>query len=145
MQVYEIILIVIACLTFLVGTLIPFILTIKNKTAALKEAKTVAEKTAIVNEIIGEAQTLIINAENMYKSVDALLKQQGGTSGALKKSQVMTGIQQLCLSKGIDFDVDFWSAEVEKLVTLTKQVNTNAKPTTTARTVTPATTTVKVY
>lgn len=142
MEIYQIILIAIGALTFIIGTLIPFILTIKNKVVALKAAKTEAEKTAIINEIIGEAQTLIVDAENMYKSVDALLKQQGGSSGALKKSQVMTGIQQLCLSKGIDFDFDFWSNEVEKLVTLTKKVNTSTQTTAEAKTNAP---TVKIY
>lgn len=110
---------------FILTTLIPFIIIFIKKIKALKAAKNEAEKASIINELLGEAQKLVINAEEMYKSYDALVKQGGlgESSGKLKKDKVMTNLQTLCLQKGIAFDVDFWSEQVEKLVKVTKKVN----------------------
>ena len=108
---------------FLITVLIPTVIVLVRKAKDLKNAKTEAERQEIINEILGEAKNFVVSAEEMYKSVNDILKTQGVSCGALKKDKVMTSIQQLCISKGINYDADFWSAEVEKIVAVTKKVN----------------------
>lgn len=91
---------------------------------AYKEAQTEAEKQAAINDLTSLAKDLIISAENAYKEVDAILKQQGNKgSGAVKKDSVMTKLQAACIEKGIDFDCEYWSNKVDELVKLTREVN----------------------
>lgn len=130
--------IAIAIITFLVATGIPTVIALVQKVKAYKKAKetaatatTEAEKAAaeaeaekIKNELLGHVNEFIANAETTYKDIDAILKQQGKSGcGAAKKEVVLTKIQAFCLEKGIEYDADFWSAKVDELVALTKNVN----------------------
>lgn len=117
--------IIYASVGFIITVLVPYTIVFIKKIKALKEAKSEAEKASIINELLNEAQQLVISSEEMYKSYDALVKSNGvgESSGKLKKDKVMTNLQTLCLQKGIEFDADFWSEQVEKLVKVTKKVN----------------------
>lgn len=123
MTIDKIITLTLSIVAFFITVLVPTVVVLFRKAKALKNAKTEAERQEIINEILGEAKDFVVSAEEMYKSVNDILKTQGVSCGALKKDKVMTAIQQLCIAKGINYDADFWSAEVEKIVAVTKKVN----------------------
>lgn len=124
-------------LGIVVGTIIPFIVSfriaLKKRKEAKKEAelaKTEAEKAEAEkkkaeanNEIAELAKGFIVEAENLYSNVDALVKQQGGTCGAQKKDSVMTKILRTCIDKKNDFDEQYWSNYVDEFVAATRKVN----------------------
>ena len=109
--------------TFLLTVLIPTIIMWARAWKKYKAAKTDAEKQAAKDEIKTLAQDFIAEAEQLYKKFDAIVKQQGETCGAIKKDSVMTKIQDACLTKGVAFEKEYWSAYVDKQVALTRQVN----------------------
>jgi F0F1-type ATP synthase assembly protein I len=131
----------IAAIITLASTLIPIIIgfiagfinrvkAVKKAKEALAESKTEeerqraeAEKQAAMNDLKTLAQGFVVEAENLYKSVDTLVKQTGGTCGAQKKDSVMTKILQACLTKGVAFDEEYWSKTIDELVEVTRKVN----------------------
>ena len=116
--------IIIAIASFLVATLIPSVIALVKYVKSYKAAKTEAEKQAIYNDLISEVNELIAEAEQTYKQVDTIIKQQGGSgSGKVKKDSVMTKLQAYCTEKGVAFDSEYWSAKIDEIVALTKQVN----------------------
>lgn len=123
MNIVDILKIVSVVATFLIGTLIPTIIVLVKKAKQAKKAKTEAERQEIINEMLVQAQGFIVEAENLYAQVNSIVKQQGGTCGAIKKDGVMTKLQAVCLDKGIEFDTEFWSKTVDDLVLMTRQVN----------------------
>lgn len=123
MDIKDILTIVITVASFLLTCLIPTVIVMINRIKALRKAKTEAEREKIINEIIDDAQGFVVDAENLYKDIDALVKGQGKTCGAVKKDSVMTKIQDVCIVKGIAFDKEFWSKKVDDLVALTRKVN----------------------
>ena len=124
MDAEKIVTIVLSIASFLVVTLIPSIILLVKKWKEAKAAKTDAEKQAIYNEMLDEANKLIAAAEETYKQVDAIIKSQGGTgSGVVKKDSVMTKLQAYATEKGLTFDADYWSAKIDEIVDLTKKVN----------------------
>ena len=125
MEAETIVKIVVAIATFLVAVLIPNVILLIKKWKEAKAAKTDAEKQAIYNDMRDTALKLIQEAEETYKQVDGLIKQQGGTgSGAVKKDSVMTKLQAYCIEKGLVFDADYWSKKIDEIVEMTKKVNT---------------------
>lgn len=113
-----------AVATFLVATLIPSIIAMVKKWKQAKAATTEAEKEAIRNDMTDIAISLIAAAEKKYKELDTLIKSQGGVGcGADKKDDVMTKLQLSCNEKGIAFDAEYWSAKIDEIVAMTKQVN----------------------
>lgn len=124
MDLKDILTIVSAVASFLFVTLIPSIIALIKKWKAAKEAKTEAERQAIYNDMLGQVSTLVANAETTFKALDDSLKNQGKTGcGALKKETVMQRLQTYALTKGIDFDADYWGAKVDEIVAVTKKVN----------------------
>lgn len=124
MNLEQILTIVSTIASFLFVTLIPSVILLIKKWKAYKNAKTNEEQQKILNEISDASIKFIQDAEDAFKSVDVVLKSKGEAGcGAMKKENVMTKIQSLCMQKGIDFDTEYWSARVEELVTMTKKVN----------------------
>ena len=123
MQIKDILTIVITLASFFLTVLIPTFIVMINRIKAVKAAKTEAERQAALADIKSLAQNFIVEAESLYKDIDAIVKQNGKSCGAVKKDSVMTKIQDACLTKGIAFDKEFWSKEVDDLVTITRQVN----------------------
>lgn len=116
--------IVIAVASFLTATLIPSIIALVKYVKSYREAKTDAEKQAVYNDLLSETNKLIAAAEQTYKQVDTIIKQQGGKgSGEVKKDSVMTKLQAYCSEKGVAFDAEYWSAKIDEIVALTKEVN----------------------
>ena len=50
-----------------------------------------------------------------------MLKVMGITTGAIKKENVMNFIESKCNERNINFDSEYWSATVEKIVSLMKE------------------------
>ncbi|MGN0805359.1 MAG: hypothetical protein ACI4MS_08255 [Candidatus Coproplasma sp.] len=123
MTIDKIISIILTVASFVITVLIPTLIVWKKNKKALKNAKDEAERQEIINSILDETKNFVVSAEDMYRSVNDILKVQGVSVGALKKDKVMTSIQQLCIAKGLEYDADFWSEEVEKIVAMTKKVN----------------------
>lgn len=124
MTVQQILTIISTIASFLLLTLIPSVIMLVQKWKAFKNAKTNEERQAILNDINNATIGFIQNAEETFKSVDTVLKAQGSKGcGSVKKENVLTKIQSLCLQKGIEYDEKYWSEKVEELVALTKQVN----------------------
>lgn len=124
MELKDILTIVSAIASFLFVTLIPSVIALIHKWKAAKEAKTDAEKQAIYNDMLDKVSGLIADAETTFKALDSSLKAQGQTGcGALKKRTVMQELQTYALTKGIDFDAEYWGAKVDELVKVTKKVN----------------------
>lgn len=123
MAIKDILTIVITVATFLLTCLIPTFIVMINRIKAVRKAKTEAEKQAAINDLKVLAQRFIVDAENLYKDIDGIVKGQGKTCGALKKDSVMTKIMDSCLTKGVEFDKEYWSNEVDNFVAATREVN----------------------
>lgn len=109
-----------AFLVTLVTTIIGFIKAHKAK----KNAKTTEEAAAAKQQMLDEANKLISEAEIFYKTLDTALKATDGTSaGPYKKESVMTKLEAFAMTIGFKFDKEFWSAKVDEIVKLTKEVN----------------------
>lgn len=123
MAIQDILTLISVLLGFVTTTLIPTFIVMINRIKAVKAARTEAERQAAIDEIKTLALNFVVEAENLYKEIDAIVKQKGQTCGAIKKNSVMTNIQSECISRGIAFDKEFWSKEVDDLVAVTRQVN----------------------
>lgn len=124
MELKDILTIVSAIASFLFVTLIPFVVTTVKNFKAAKEAKTDAERQAIYNDMLNQVTALVANAETTFKALDESLKGQGKSGcGALKKQTVMQSLQTYALTKGIEFDADYWGTKVDEVVAVTKKVN----------------------
>lgn len=60
-------------------------------------------------------------AELMYKSI----AEKGIDTDTMKKQYVMTDLQLYAYSKGVSFDKELWSAEIERMIKFSKTVNAN--------------------
>jgi hypothetical protein len=90
--------------------------------AEIKKAE--AEKLKAELEMNEQAKAFIQMAETSFNSFDRVLKAQNhGTAGAMKKENVLTKLQAFALSKGYDFDCEFWSNKIDEIVNFTKSVN----------------------
>lgn len=115
--------IVLTVLSYLFTAVVPALIVFFKKHKALKTAKTEEERQKIINAMKADAQVFIIEAENMYKTVDSLLKANGGSCGSVKKEGVMSKLRTEAIQKGLEFDEEFWSKTVDELVKMTKEVN----------------------
>lgn len=122
-QLEKIITIVSSLAGFLLTCLIPTVIVMINRIKAVRKAKTEAERQEALNDLKALAQGFVVDAESLYKDIDAIVKQNGKSCGAVKKDSVMTKIQDACLTKGVAFDKEYWSKVVDDLVTVTRQVN----------------------
>jgi hypothetical protein len=91
----------------------------KNKNKAVTEA----EKQKAHNEMLDHANSLIILAEETYKSFDKVMKAQGDSAGRVKKKSVISDLQAFALTNGYEFDAEFWSNKIDEIVRFTKSVN----------------------
>lgn len=122
-QLEKIITIVSTLAGFLLTCLIPTVIVMINRIKAVRKAKTEAERQEALNDLKALAQGFVVDAESLYKDIDAIVKQNGKSCGAVKKDSVMTKIQDACLTKGVAFDKEYWSKVVDDLVAVTRQVN----------------------
>lgn len=95
-----------------IPSLIGIIKTIKDKKLSLAE-----------NDLLGHLNIFIEEAEKAYNEVNKILKAKGESAGSAKKETVLTKLQAYALEKGYKFDAEFWSAKIDEVVALTRQVN----------------------
>lgn len=112
--------------SFLFVTLIPSIILLVKKWKEYKNAKTEAEREAVLNEISTACVNFIKDAEEAFKPLDQAMKRENPNTGcgATKKRDVLTQVQALCMQKGLEYDSKYWSEKVDELVEMTKKVNT---------------------
>lgn len=123
MAVETIVKIIFLVASFVITTAVPFIISLVNANKKRKEAKTEAEKQAAINEMTEAAKVFIVQAEQLYKEYDALMKANGSTGGLVKKDSVMSKLQAYALEKGYTFDAEYWSNKIDSIVELTRKVN----------------------
>lgn len=106
------------------ATGIPAIIKWNKDRKAKNNAINEAEKQKAQIEMLNQANSFIQIAEDTFNAFDRVMKaQHSGTAGALKKGSVMTNLQAFALSKGYEFDSEFWSNKVDEIVAFTKSVN----------------------
>lgn len=66
-------------------------------------------------------------AEEVYK----LISEKGIDTSFLKKQYVMNELQIYANSKGIKFDLELWSEEIERMIQFSDKINAKAKANTT--------------
>lgn len=129
--------IIIPVVTFLAGLASSIIAAVKKAKEAkaakkeAEEAKTEAERLAAqeeyqakLHELRDIARNAIAEAEKTFKTVnDAMKAQTGNGCGTVKKKVVLSDMQNACNSLGIAFDRDYWDSEIEAMVNMTKNVN----------------------
>ncbi len=99
----------------------------KEAEAAAKDeaekAQAEAERAAAELALEQAAKSFISQAEEMYKSVDDILKSRGESAGALKKETVLAKLRTYAIENGITLDVVAWTDKIDELVKFTKAVN----------------------
>lgn len=122
MTVSEILYIVYIVLAFIVG-IIPAIIGFIKAAKEKKNAKTAEESEAAQKDMLTQANSLIVAAEDFYGALDAVLKSNGQSAGAYKKESVMNKLQAYATEKGYVFNAEYWSTKIDEIVKLTKEVN----------------------
>lgn len=107
----------------LVGTIIPSLVGLIVSIVAFAKAKDKAAKEAAYNDLYQHGLEFVQNIETSFESFNMMLKTQGTSAGPMKKEQVMTRLQNYALQHGYEFDEAFWSAEIDKIVAFTREVN----------------------
>lgn len=110
---------------------VPLIIKGNKAKKAEKMASTDVEKEKAETEMLKAKSemreyllSLIVQAEKNYSILDKVMKtQQNSSAGGIKKESVFTKLQSYALSKGFDFDGEFWSNAIDELISFTKQVN----------------------
>ena len=69
-------------------------------------------------------------AEEVYK----VIAEKGIDTSFLKKQYVMNDLQIYANSKGIKFDIELWSEEIERMIQFSEKINAKAKANTTTNT-----------
>ena len=102
---------------------IPSLIKIIYSAKALKASKNNEEKMIAIDDMKSQAKVFIEAAEIAYKDINDVLKSKGSSAGSVKKDSVMLKLQSYASEKGYDFDIDFWSQEIDNQVQYTKNVN----------------------
>lgn len=102
---------------------IPSLIKIILSAKALKASKNNEEKMIAIDDMKTQAKVFIEAAEIAYKDINDVLKSKGSSAGSVKKDSVMLKLQSYASEKGYDFDIDFWSQEIDNQVRYTKNVN----------------------
>lgn len=120
----EVIIHIIALVIGAISSAIPILMK-WNKARKLKNtAISEAEKQKAHNEMLEQANSFIALAEITFDSFDKVLKDQNnGSAGSMKKESVLNKLQAFAISKGYEFDSDFWSEKIDEIVSFTKAVN----------------------
>ena len=97
-------------LSAITGWIVSHIKNGKNKKLA-KAAEAANEITELAAEKVAEVEKMFLQAANVLKAV-------GVKTGEIKKESVMMFIERQCAEKNIEFNFEYWSKRVEKLVSV---------------------------
>ena len=111
----------------IISTGVPLVISLVQAIKARKAAETAAEKEKANNDLFAVAQELVAGAEKAFASLDAVMKQQNASAGPMKKENVTARLQAYALSKGYEYDADYWSAKIDEIVAFTREVNAKKK------------------
>lgn len=92
----------------------------------LAKSKTAEEKAAAKNELRELMNSLMVNAEHFYSDYQIMKSAGSKGLGPLKKDQVLTKMNQYCLNRGLEFDSEFWSKQIDDQVEFSKEIVKNA-------------------
>lgn len=123
MDMLEITKIIIAIVSAVITVGIPAFIKLRKAIIARRNAESEAEIATANSDLLTIAKQFIKEAENVYEVFDNLMKSQGSSAGAMKKKSVLTELQSYALNKGYEFDVEYWSNEIDELVKFTREVN----------------------
>ena len=115
--------IIISIIATLITTIIPSVIALCKAVKDKKNAKTESAAEKAQNAINAEIKRLIANAEVAYGAIDKVLKAQGQSAGAMKKSIVVNDLKAFCLENGYPWDGAKMDAAIESEVAFTKAVN----------------------
>lgn len=118
---------ILAVLAGIISTGVPLVLGLIKAIRARKAAETEAEKEKANNDLFAVAQELVATAEKAFSSLDAVMKQQGASAGPMKKENVVAKLQAYALSKGYEYDAEYWNAKIDEIVAFTREVNAKKK------------------
>ena len=141
MNAESIVNVIILVATFVITTAIPFIIGLVDANRKRKVAKKAAEEAtteaelakaeaahqAAINDMLRQANVFVEQMEGLYKNIDAIVKEQGSTTGPLKKEGAMTKLQAYAIEHGYEFDAEYWSKYIDDTVKLTHNVNSQEK------------------
>lgn len=113
-QIVSIVMCGAAALSAIAGFIASLAKSFKNKKLAR-----IAEAT---NEVADLVMEKVVETEKLFSKSSQILKASGVNTGEIKKEQVMSYIEVKCAEKGIKFDSDKWSEQVENLI---KVMNAN--------------------
>ena len=120
MEVTKIIYIVVVITFLIVNCIFSVKSSKKNKTTKTQDS---CEKPTIMT-ILQRIPNYIIAAEELYNNlVNPAIKK----TGTQKLQYVLDKVKVDCLTNGIEYNEDYIKEETEKLVELTKQVNSDKK------------------
>lgn len=116
MSWFEIFKIILSVLTGLIPSLVGLYFAIKKWKATRAE-----------NDLLVVVNGFITTAEQTFAGLDAVMKAQNSSAGAVKKENVMTKLQSYAMEKGYKIDLDYWSKKVDEIVAFTREVNAKKK------------------
>lgn len=91
--------------------------------AAAEDATAKAQDAQAELDLTEKMQAEVQAAETAYQMFDAVAKQNGTTTGAMKREHVLDKLQAYALSKGYTFDAEKWGAAIDAFILVTKVVN----------------------
>lgn len=123
MALKDIITLISTLLGFVTTILIPTIIVMINRIKAVRAAKTEAEKQAAINEITELMKGFCADTESYFKAYESEVKANGGSCAAAKQDSVLTKVLKECITRGLDYDQQYWAKKVDDYVASTKVVN----------------------
>ena len=115
-EIISIVLTSVAAVSALIGFIVSSVKNLKNKE--------LAKRAEITNEVADLAKEKVIEIEKMYGQASQMLKAMGFSTGEIKKENVINYIKSQCSDKGIKFDSEYWSEQVEGFI---RVMNVNKK------------------
>lgn len=123
MALKDIITLISTLLGFVTTILIPTIIVMINRIKAVRAAKTEAERQAAINEITELMKGFCADTESYFKAYESEVKANGGSCAAAKQDSVLTKVLKECITRGLDYDQQYWAKKVDDYVASTKVVN----------------------
>lgn len=123
MAIKDILTLVSVLLGFVTSVLIPSVIVMINRIKAVKTAKSEAEKQAAINDITELMKGFCADTESYFKAYESEVKAKGGSCSAAKQDSVLTKVLKECITRGIDYDQQYWAKKVDDYVASTKVVN----------------------
>lgn len=123
MAIKDILTLVSVLLGFVTSVLIPSVIVMINRIKAVRKAKTQAERQAAINDITELMKGFCADTESYFKAYESEVKAKGGSCAAAKQDSVLTKVLKECITRGIDYDQQYWAKKVDDYIASTKVVN----------------------